>query len=117
MYLSNGSQHVGSVSFEIPEGDTGTAATIEKIRELIYQGVRDVNVNRMAVGILQGVPAHRPALEARAIYDWVRANIRFTQDISTAETLRTAAEILQVRAGDCDDINGVLLPTLFSSVG
>jgi hypothetical protein len=87
------------------------------MRQFIYQGVRDVNVNRAAVAIVHSVPAHRPALEAKAIYDWVRKNIRFTPDISSAETLRPAAEILQIRAGDCDCINGVLLPTLFSSVG
>lgn len=106
-----------SVSFEIPEGDAGTEATLEWIRKLIYQGVRDPQVNRLAVGILQGVPAHDQTAEAKAIYQWVRANIRFTGDIYSAETLRQAAEILSVRAGDCDDINGVLLPTLLESVG
>lgn len=118
MYLSAGAtQFVGSLDLEIPEGDAGTEATIERMRQFIYQGVRDVNVNRAAVAIVHSVPAHRPALEAKAIYDWVRKNIRFTPDISSAETLRPAAEILQIRAGDCDCINGVLLPTLFSSVG
>jgi hypothetical protein len=118
MYLATGSQNgFGSASIEIPEGDEGTAQTIALIRQLVYQGVRDASVNRTAVGIVQTVPAHRPDLEARAIYDWVRANIRFTPDISSAETLRTAAEILRVRAGDCDCSNGILLPTLFSSVG
>jgi transglutaminase-like putative cysteine protease len=116
MYLAQ-SSGFGSITKEIPEGDAGTAATIVEIRHLVYQGVRDVDVNRAAVAIVSGVQAHRPALEARAIYDWVRKNIRFTPDISSAETLRPAREILAIRAGDCDCINGILLPTLFSSVG
>ncbi len=120
MYLANGQAPFygsGSVTLQIPEGDEGTAQTIAAMRQFIYTGIRDVDVNRAAIAIVQSVPAHRPEQEAKAIYQWVRSNIRFTPDISSAETLRTAAEILKVRAGDCDCINGVLLPTLFSSVG
>lgn len=120
MYLANSQAPFygsGTVTLEIPGGDEGTAQTISAMRQFVYEGVRDVDVNRAAVAIVQSVPAHRPEQEAKAIYDWVLSNIRFTPDISSAETLRTAAEILKVRAGDCDCINGVLLPTLFSSVG
>ena len=117
MYLSSQSPDLGSLSFTIAEGDAGIEQTVGMIRQLIHQGVRDVTVNRTALGIVQGVPPHEPALEAQAIYQWVRTNIRFTGDIYGAETLRPAAEILRVRGGDCDDINGILLPTLLESVG
>lgn len=117
MYLSSEASGIGSLSFTIADGDAGIEQTISMIRTLVHQGVRDVTVNRTALEILQGVPPHEPELEAQAIYNWVRKNIRFTNDIYGAETLRPAAEILRVRAGDCDDINGILLPTLLESVG
>jgi hypothetical protein len=108
---------IGSVDIAIASGDQGIAQTIDAIRQLVFSGVRDLEVNRVALQIVSRAPAHDTEAEARAIYDWIRANIRFTNDIYGAETLRPAREILQVRAGDCDDINGVLLPTLLESVG
>ena len=117
MYLHAGSPDLGSISLSIAEGDQGTAQTIDAIRMLVRAGVRDAAVNRTALGILQGVSAHDTLAEAKAIYQWIRKNIRFTNDIYGAETLRPAREILSVRAGDCDCINGVLLPALLLSVG
>jgi hypothetical protein len=118
MYLSTGGEKPArSVSLEIPEGDAGTAETIKWIRKFIYLGVRDPAVNRLAVAIVQSVPPYDQTAEAKAIYQWVRQNIRFTGDIFNTETVRTPQEILNVRAGDCDCINGVLIPTLLESVG
>jgi hypothetical protein len=117
MYLQAGTTGIGSIDLPIAEGDAGTAQTIEAIRSLILQSVRDAGVNRLALSLVQNVPAHDTLGEARAIYDWVKNNIRFTGDIYDAETLRPAREILHVRAGDCDCINGVLLPTLLESIG
>ncbi len=117
MYRSSVLAGIGSVDLEIAPGDQGIAQTIDAIRQLVFDGVRDVDVNRTALQIVSSAPAHNPGAEARAIYNWIRSNIRFTNDIYGAETLRPAREILLVRAGDCDDINGVLLPTLLESVG
>ena len=117
MYLREGTLGNGSLDLQIAEGDVGTAQTVSLMRSLIDQGVRDADINRFALALLERVPAHDTMAEAKAMYQWVRKNIRFTGDIYNAETLRTAREILQVRAGDCDDINGVLLPTLLESVG
>jgi hypothetical protein len=101
----------------LADGDLGTAQTIALIRQLVDRGMKDPVVNRTALSILQNVPAHNEEAEVRAIYDWVRAHIRFTKDLYGKETLRPAAVILEVGAGDCDDINGVLLPALLGTVG
>lgn len=107
----------GSLTVPIAEGDQGTEQTITQMRRLIWDGLRNVDVNRLAVSIVYDAPAWNTRAEAKAIYSWIRKNIRFTGDIAIAETLRTVEEILAVRAGDCDCINGVLLPTLMMSVG
>ncbi|HLW53229.1 MAG TPA: transglutaminase-like domain-containing protein [Candidatus Angelobacter sp.] len=108
-----------AVKMTIADGEIGTAQTIDKIRKLIREGMTDREVNRQAIAIVQqsGVPAFDFAGEVRAVYEWVLRNIRFVRDIAGVETLRGAREILTVRAGDCDDINGILLPTLLATIG
>ncbi|MGH7185709.1 MAG: transglutaminase-like domain-containing protein, partial [Pseudomonadota bacterium] len=66
---------------------------------------------------VKDLPQFDFAAERRVVFDWVRRNIRFVRDIEGKETLRTAREILTVRAGDCDDINGILLPSLLGTIG
>ena len=107
------------VRFPLSDGDRGTAETIAKIRKLVHQGMTDQYVNRTAIAIVRGggIPQFDFGGEIRAIFEWVRRNIRFTRDIAGIETLRTASEILQVKAGDCDDINSVLLPSLLGTIG
>jgi hypothetical protein len=103
-------------------------ATVRWIRIFIDRAVRSPEVNRLAIAILDagGAREHDQRSAAKTIYDWVSANFRFVPDVvgydaefrpQGYETLRPIEEILRVRAGDCDDLNGVLLPALLSSVG
>ena len=107
-----------TLSLPLSDGDRGTAQTIERIRKLVHQGMTDQYINRFAIAIVRaaGVQQFDFVGEIRAVYEWVRQNIRFTRDIAGIETLRTAREILLVRAGDCDDINSVLLPSLLATI-
>lgn len=106
-------------SYMIADGDLGTAQTIEHIRRLVREGMTDQLVNRLAIAIVRaaGVPQFDFVGEIRAIYNWTLQNIRFVRDTFGVETLRSAREILAVRAGDCDDINAILLPALLLAVG
>jgi hypothetical protein len=108
-----------AVKIPLADGDLGTVQTIARIRKLVHQGMTDQLINRTAIAILHGAGVRQFDFlgEIRAIYEWVRLNIRFTRDIAGVETLRTAREILLIRAGDCDDINSVLLPSLLGTVG
>jgi Transglutaminase-like superfamily len=105
--------------FTIGDGDLGTSQTIDKIRKLVHEGMTDQLVNRTAIAIVQqaGVQQFNFTGEIQAIYNWVAAHVRFVRDVFGVETLRTAREILSTRAGDCDDINAVLLPSLLMTVG
>src|SRR5947209_9321724 len=103
----------------LPGGDRGTEATVAQIRKLVHAGMTDQVVNRLAMQIVHaaGVQQFNFAGEVQAIFQWVLRNIRFFKDPDGIETLRTAREILAVQGGDCDDINGVLLPSLLLTIG
>lgn len=106
-----------STSVPLLEGDRGTEQTVALIRELVDEALKSPAVNRRAVDYLRGVPAYDPMAEVTAIYQGVLRDFRFTNDPIGKETLRPAEAILELGAGDCDDINGVLLPALLGSVG
>lgn len=97
-------------------GDAGVAQTIHQMRQLVDESLRDPSILRLAKDIVRGVPAFDDYSEARALYDWVRSNIRFTKDPVNKETLYPPSELLQIRSGDCDDIS-MLLGTLLLAVG
>lgn len=116
------------MAVNIPAGNQGVAATVQWIRTLVDRAVRSLDVNRLAIRILDEahVPEYDTRAAAKAIYNWVRTNFRFVPDPigyddnwqpQGYETLRPIEELLQVRAGDCDDINSVLLASLLSSIG
>ena len=106
-----------SRSVPLLAGDEGTAQTVALIRQAVHDGLRDPLVRAQLAAILRGVPPYDSAAEARAIYEWVRRNIRFTNDPVGHETVSTAAWTLTHGIGDCDDINAVLLPTLVMMAG
>src|SRR5690348_15235618 len=130
MNLGRGDQSdsLGAVSaVPLLAGDAGVAQTIALMRRLIDSGVKNPRINALAVSILQqsGAPQHDPLAEARAIYSWMLANIRFVNDpvgvdqdgtINAKETLRTPETTLNIAAGDCDDFT-VLMSTLLQSIG
>lgn len=109
----------GMVAFPLPGGDQGVAKTMDLIRSLVDQAIKDPYINRCAIQILQtsNTPQYDPMAAARAIYEWVRRNIRYVPDPVEKETVRPANVILKVGAGDCDDINGVLIPSLLGTIG
>lgn len=105
-------------SIPLASGDAGVAQTIRAMRRLIEQGKKDPHVHEAAARILRaaGVPAFDWMGEVRAVYDWVLRNIRFTRDVYGKETLHSAAEILRLGIGDCDDFT-ILLCSLLGTIG
>jgi Transglutaminase-like superfamily len=97
-------------------GDAGVEQTINQMRSLVDEALRDPSINRLARDIVQSAPAFDDYAEAQALYNWVRQTIRFTKDPVNKETLYPPAELLKIRAGDCDDIS-MLMGTLLMSVG
>src|SRR5690349_20147520 len=102
----------------VPRGNGGTLATARIIGRMVYEGAKDFLVRQRAIEIFRiaGVaPKHRFG-EIQALFHWVQRNIRYTRDIFQVETLHTARRMLELRAGDCDDMT-ILLGAMLISTG
>ena len=54
--------------------------------------------------------------EVRALFCWVRDHIRYTRDIYRVELLHTPRRMLELQAGDCDDMT-ILLGSMLLATG
>jgi transglutaminase-like putative cysteine protease len=102
----------------VPQGSRGTLVTARIIARLIREGAKDFYVRQKAIEIFR---THRVrpkdrAEEVRALFDWVRRNIRYTRDVFRTELLHSARRMLELRAGDCDDMS-ILLGAMLVSTG
>ena len=100
----------------IPNGIAGTHATVREIVRLIRQGTQNAQARLAAVEAVRNCPWKDKRAEAEAIFNWIRANIRFTYDPEGAELLQDVEAILRYRASDCDDMV-ILGGSMLRSVG
>jgi transglutaminase-like putative cysteine protease len=102
----------------VPRGDRGTLVTAGIIAKLIRDGAKDFLVRRKAIDIFRiaGVAPKDRFGEIRSLFSWVQRNIRYTRDIFRVELLHTARRMLELRAGDCDDMT-ILLGAMLASTG
>jgi len=103
---------------KIPEGYPGTLETIGHIKELVRNGAKDFGVRQTAIDILieNGIKPKDYLGEIRALFEWVQKNIRYTRDTYRVELLHSARRMLELRAGDCDDM-AILLAALLEAIG
>ncbi|HWE00690.1 MAG TPA: transglutaminase-like domain-containing protein [Bryobacteraceae bacterium] len=106
-----------TVTMPLSGGDAGTAQTIAAIRQLVKQGKKSPRINHRAIQIVWNLPPTDETGKAHAIFSWVLANTRFVPDMVGCETVRSADEIDEWRAGDCDDLNAVYVPALLGTIG
>lgn len=102
----------------VPHGDRGTLATARIIGRMICEGAKDFYVRQKAIDIFRACkvrPKDRWG-EVRSLFDWVKRNIRYTRDIFRVELLHTPRRMLELRAGDCDDMS-ILLGSMLLSTG
>src|SRR5437867_4501111 len=104
--------------YRVPKGRRGTLATARLIARLICKGSKDFYVRQKAIQIfvLYRVRPKDRFGEVCALFDWVRRNIRYTRDIFRVELLHSARRMLELRAGDCDDMT-ILLGAMLMSTG
>jgi hypothetical protein len=102
----------------IPKGFRGTVRTVEHMKALIRAGVKDFYVRQKAIDILmdEGITPKDYLGEIRAVFEWVQRNVRYTRDPFRLELLHSARRMLELRAGDCDDL-AILLGAMLESVG
>src|SRR4030095_6324043 len=102
----------------IPKGYAGTRKTVEYVVRLIKDGAKDFCVRQTAIDILMrdGIPPKDYLGEIRSLFEWVKKNVRYTRDIYRVELLHSARRMLELRAGDCDDMT-ILLSSMLKSTG
>ena len=102
----------------VPPGRRGAIESARLIGQLITEGAKDFCVRQKAIEIYRrcGVRPKDRWGEIQALFEWVRGNIRYTRDIFEVETLHTARRLLELRAGDCDDMT-ILLGAMLKSTG
>jgi hypothetical protein len=99
-------------------GDAGPQQTISMLRSLVDDAWKDPFVNRTAIEVIRnaGVQPFDSWGQIRALYDYARS-FYFVNDPITKEALRPTRDLLEMKAGDCDDINGNVLPALLGTIG
>jgi hypothetical protein len=99
-------------------GRGGTIDVANIIAKMIVAGSKDFAVRQHAIRIFReaGIPAKDRWGEVCALFRWVQKNVRYTRDIFRVELLHTARRMLELKAGDCDDMT-ILLASLLRSTG
>lgn len=102
----------------IPSGLEGARTTAAHVGRLIRDGAGDFYVRQKAIDILmeRGVPAKDDLGEIDALFRWVQRHVRYTKDPFRIEVLHSARRMLELKAGDCDDMT-IVLGALIKSVG
>ena len=102
----------------IPSGYAGTMATVEHVIDLITRGAKDFDVRQTAIGILRrrDVRPKDYLGEIKALFEWVQRHVRYTRDPFRVEVLHSPRRMLELRAGDCDDMS-ILLGAMLEAIG
>ena len=102
----------------IPRGYAGTKKTVDYIAQLIREGAKDFCVRQRAIDILIRMRVRPKDYlgEIQTLFEWVKNNVRYTRDIHHVELLHSARRMLELRAGDCDDMT-ILLASMIKSIG
>jgi hypothetical protein len=117
-YLPPPPEHPRVDRRRIPTGLAGTRRTTAHVGRLIRDGAGDFYVRQKAIDILlaRGVPPKDYLGEIAALFQWVQRHVRYTKDPFQIEVLHSARRMLELRAGDCDDMT-IVLGALVKSVG
>jgi hypothetical protein len=102
----------------IPVGEKGTDVTVGRIIHHVQASLHRPVCRLTSIGILARarVPNKNTRAAAAALYDYVKANIRYLPDPIDVETIQDPEATLKIRAGDCDD-HSTLMAGLAAAIG
>lgn len=115
MYLN---QLPPSVSYKTPEGRNGVRFTLRLMRLLVNSehGKKNPVIRNKALELVKYIPQKDSFARVRALWNYVKENIKYVKDINEVETVHYPTQVLAQKAGDCDD-HSLLLASLLESVG
>lgn len=95
------------------------------MRQLVRSAKKRPRVRMTALDLVRNLPQKNYYLEAQAIHDFVRDEIRYVRDVHDVETIAFPEVTLDTGQADCDDkvvLSGALLesighPTRFVAIG
>jgi transglutaminase-like putative cysteine protease len=112
MYQARPAQVLAS----IPDGQDGIRETLKVMRDWAVAGSQTPAVRDQAVNIVFYIPKGAWVGKAKALWQWVKANIKYIPDPYGTEQLHWAATVLSQRYGDCDD-QTILMAAMLLAVG
>lgn len=91
---------------------------IDFLADLIEEGSEDPVIYELSRRILvaKNVKSYDAEGEVKALFLWVRDNIRYTNHVMCRDSFQTARRTIDLKAGDCDQAT-VVLSAMFLSVG
>ncbi len=102
----------------LPDGPLGTRETLKIMRDLVRgpHGKLSPTIRDKAVNLTFYVARSDWAGRARAIWDFVKSNIRYIPDVRGWETVYWPTQTMSQGFGDCDD-HSALVASLAESIG
>jgi len=115
MYLHKTQQPTAQL-FQIPDGPGGIEATLNLMRDLVRVWKKEQKIRRCALDLTGHLDQKDFDGEVKAIFEFVRDEIRYVMDICDVETVHSPDVVLDQGSGDCDD-KCVCLAALLESIG
>lgn len=101
---------------KIRAGQSGVVDTVNLMNKLVHEYKANIQIRELAFSLIENVESKDFVGEIEALFNFVRDNIRYTQDIYDLETLANPLYTIDKGHGDCDD-HCVLLASLMQSIG
>jgi hypothetical protein len=103
-------------SFEVPVGGRGTRQTLRLMSKLVREYRASGPIRDTAKNLVEHLPSQAAHDEVRALFHFVRDEIRYLGDVNEVETIQAPDVTLASGQGDCDD-KATLLASLLQSIG
>ncbi len=100
---------------------------VASIQDLVWKGVHDGRLRKLALQVTKHCPERDGLCEAKAVYDYVKRNVRYTGDVGPVkmgrggpvegvDVFQRGDRTLEFGGGDCDD-HSILIATLLAHNG
>jgi transglutaminase-like putative cysteine protease len=98
----------------IPDGVDGIRVTLQRMAVIARAAVRDEQFLILVRDITRGLPPADKLAEATTIFEWAMRHIRYVKDPVGVELIMPPNRLVQLGAGDCDDLSIFMVSALES---